>query len=88
MAIMHLYLGDEMWVNMTGLVYHSLKDVSGFQIQFLGFMLLLYKVQQRVHFFTSKIQHWVQVINHTVFKHKKIQDLKTTYIENKNFHCK
>lgn len=69
--IIQLYLGDEVWVQLTGLVYHNLKVVPGSQRHFVDFLLLLHKVQQWLHFFTSKVQHWVQVINHTIYKHTR-----------------
>lgn len=67
-SIIQLYLGDEVWVNLTGLIYHGLKFACRSQRDSFGVVLLLYKVQQRLDFLTSEVQHWVQVINYTVFK--------------------
>lgn len=64
---MLLYLGDEVWVKMTSLVYDFFQDLLGCQRDMARF--LFHKMQERLHFLTSKVQHRIQVINHTVFRH-------------------
>lgn len=66
---MEPYLGDKVWVQLTCLVNHFLKFLPGHQRDVVS--LLFHKMQQRLHFLTSEVQHWVQVINHAVFKHTR-----------------
>lgn len=64
-----LYLGDEVRVQLTGLVNHRLEELRGLQEDFVGIRFFLHKVQQRLHLLTSEVQGWIQVVNHTVCQH-------------------
>ena len=63
---MQLYLGNEVWVKLTSVLHHSFKLIPHVPRALIRFFF--HKMQQRLHFLTGEVQHWVQVVNHTVFK--------------------
>lgn len=61
------HLGDEVWVLLTGELQDWLLEALYVQ-RCLGSRLLLNEVQEVLHLLPGKVQHWVEIVHHTIWK--------------------